>query len=54
MDFRENEKKKKKNEKGNFFEGCLVERGEKKMLVGPPKIFLSKMERKLGGGKSYR
>ena len=35
MDFKENEKK--KNEKGNFFEGCLVKRGREENDGGPTK-----------------
>ena len=50
-------KKKKKNEEGKLFGGCLVERGKGENNgvadLDPPKSFLSKMERKLGGGKSY-
>ena len=57
VDFKEDRRKKKKNEEGKLFEGCLVDwgKGENNGVadLDPPKSFLSKMERKLGSGKSY-
>lgn len=46
--------KKKKMKREIFLKDVWLRGGEKKMMVGPPKRILSKMERKLGGGKSYR
>ena len=58
-DFKENGKLREEKWKDSIFSGCLVGRKEgKKKLVGlgvfsldPPKCFLPKIERKLGGEK---
>ena len=56
VDFREDEKKRRENEEGKLFGGCLIgrERWENDgvFFLSPLKTFLLKMKRKLGGEKS--